>query len=217
MDFAAARARLVDQLRAEGIADEAVLAAIGRVPRERFIPPEQRDHAYENTPLPIGEGQTISQPFVVALMTSALRLHGGERALEIGTGSGYQAAVLAELGVQLITLERFPDLAERAAAVLAELGYRGVHVYHADGTMGWPTHAPYDAILVTAGGAQVPPALIEQLAEGGRLVMPVGGFSELELLLLRRRAGRIVAEQLGPVRFVPLIGQGGWHAGNGQH
>src|SRR5581483_10396239 len=111
MDFAAARARLVDQLRAEGIADEAVLAAIGRVPRERFIPPEQRDHAYENTPLPIGEGQTISQPFVVALMTSALRLHGGERALEIGTGSGYQAAVLAELGVQLITLERFPDLA----------------------------------------------------------------------------------------------------------
>jgi protein-L-isoaspartate(D-aspartate) O-methyltransferase len=204
-----AKARLLADLRHD-IRDEQVLAAMARVPREKFVSDDLRAFAYENRPLPIGHGQTISQPLIVAMMTEALDLTGDEKVLELGTGSGYQAAILAELTERVVTVERIAPLAERAAAVLAELGYDNVQVRLADDTIGCPEEAPYDAILVTAAAPDVPPALIEQLATQGRLVIPVGAHDVQELLLITNSPSGFTTKRLGPCRFVPLVGAGGW-------
>jgi protein-L-isoaspartate(D-aspartate) O-methyltransferase len=204
----AARERLVaDHLVPQGISDSATLAAMRAVPRHRFVPADQQPYAYENTPLPIGHDQTISQPVVVAFMTQLVRPRAGMRVLEVGTGSGYQAAVLAETGARVWTIEIFRALAEEARARLARLGYRGVTVRHGDGYAGWPEEAPFDAIVVTAGADSIPPALIQQLAPGGRLVMPVGDpLLDQELVLVEKDAsGRVASRRLLPVRFVPLL------------
>jgi len=196
-----------EQLRPNGVTDERVLRAMAEVPREEFVPPEVRDLAYEDHPLEIGAGQTISQPLIVAWMTQAVRPEPDEVGLEVGAGSGYQAAVLSRLVRKVITVEREPELAARAAETLRRLGYANVEVVTGDGTLGWPAEAPYSVILVVAAARRVPPALIDQLAEGGRMAIPVeSGRRELqELLLIRRRDGRIFSEVLFPVRFVPLI------------
>jgi protein-L-isoaspartate(D-aspartate) O-methyltransferase len=204
------RHRLVAELRREGVHDERVLAAIAAVPRELFVPPEQREDAYRNAPLPIGAGQTISQPLVVGLMTQALALQGSERVLEVGTGSGYQAAVLCRLAARIVSVERFPELAARARAVLDRIGCRTVEIHVSNGTLGWPADAPYDAIIVTAGAPAVPASLVEQLADGGRLVIPVGDRTQQELVLVTREGGSTRTQTLGPVRFVPLVGEEGW-------
>lgn len=203
--YAEARARMVrEQLAARGIADPRVLAAMRSVPRHELVPEPLRDEAYEDYPLPIGEGQTISQPYVVAAMTEALELSGDEKVLEVGTGSGYQAAVLSRLAREVYTIELEPVLAARAAAALERLGARNVHARQGDGHRGWPEEAPFDAIVVTAAPDEVPPALVEQLAAGGRLVIPVGGRWAQELLLLRKTPDGVVERQLMGVRFVPL-------------
>ncbi len=206
------RRRMVERhLVSRGIRDAAVLAAMREVPREAFLPNELAEFAYEDAPLPIEAGQTISQPYVVALMTAALELAPRERVLEIGTGSGYAAAVLSRVAAEVYTVERHAELAELAARRLATLGYHNVHVRHGDGTLGWAAHAPYDAIVVAAGGPQVPPALLDQLTVGGRLVIPVGATSRTqELVRVRRTAAGFVREELGGVCFVPLIGAQGW-------
>ena len=196
-----------------GLRDLHVLEAMASVPRHAFIPPELAEFAYEDTPLPIAEGQTISQPFIVAVMTEALQLSPSDRVLEIGTGSGYGAAVLGSIAEEVWTIERHPPLAESARSLLAELGYERVHVVCADGTMGWPEEAPYDAIVVTAGGPEVPEELVSQLADGGRLVIPVGPDPRSQELIRIRRLGEEFDERnLGAVRFVPLIGRQGWDA-----
>jgi len=209
MDFAAARAELVRQLSTE-IRDKRVLAAMARVPRECFVPPEERHLAYEDRPLPIGFDQTISQPFIIALMTEALELTGDEKVLEVGTGSGYQAAILAELARLVITTERIPALAETARKVLDKLGYKNVVVHLAEETLGWQKEAPYNAIIVTSGAPKVPPDLLAQLAIGGRLVIPVGSLYLQELYKITRRIKKNKVETLGGCRFVPLIGKGAW-------
>lgn len=197
-----------------GVTDDRVLAAMGSVPRERFLPPEMAEFAYEDSPLPIGSGQTISQPFIVALMAAAAELGPRDRMLEIGTGSGYGAAVLGRVAGEVWTVERHRELAEEARDRLDGIGADNVHVRTGDGTLGWPEAAPFDAIVVTAGGPAVPQALVEQLAEGGRLVIPVGGETQDQhLVRARRRGDDLVAEDLGPVRFVPLIGAQGWAGG----
>jgi protein-L-isoaspartate(D-aspartate) O-methyltransferase len=210
-DRDAAIAALLVELRRQGIRDERVLAAIAKVPRERFVPEASRDQAWANVALPIGAGQTISQPYIVALMTAALELAGQERVLEIGTGSGYQAAILAELAAEVVTVERHPSLAVDAVKLLRELGYERVDVVVGDGTTGWPAHAPYDRIIVTAGAPSVPlPLLAELSTEGGRMVIPVGQADDQVLLVVERRGDRTTEQPLGPVRFVPLIGRAGW-------
>ena len=202
--LAAERLRMVDeQIARRGIRDERVLAAMRRVERHLFVPESQWFLAYGDYPLPVGEGQTISQPYIVALMTEALGLQGGERVLEVGTGSGYQAAVLAELAEEVYTVEILPALAERAGATLKELGYGNIHLRVGDGSEGWAEHAPYQGILVTAAPPEVPPALLEQLDEGGRLVIPVGVASQ-ELELYTRTPEGLDVQRLAPVRFVPL-------------
>lgn len=195
-----------------GVNSGLVLDAIGSVPREAFLPEHLRAFAYDDTPLPIEEGQTISQPFIVALMTEALGLSGGERVLEIGTGSGYAAAVLGKIASEVYTVERYGQLASKAADILAALGVANVHVLHADGTLGWPEHAPYDAIIVAAGGPEVPESLKRQLKVGGRLVIPVGADRRLqELVRVTRLAEHEYrTDELLDVRFVPLVGQEGW-------
>lgn len=215
--FAAARRRMVEQdLAARGVHDPAVLAAMGTVPREVFVPDDLIEHAYDDGPLPIGEGQTISQPYVVALMLEAAELAFGARLLEIGTGSGYAAAVAARMGVRVWTIERLAALADGARGRLAALGIEGVEVRCADGTLGWPEVAPFDAVVVTAGGPTVPPTLLDQLADGGRLVMPVGlRDGHQELLRVRRAGGAFRTEDLGGVQFVPLIGVEGWQVERG--
>jgi protein-L-isoaspartate(D-aspartate) O-methyltransferase len=203
-----ARERLVaEQLIPQGISDPATLAAMRAVPRHQFVPADQRPYAYDDTPLPIGHDQTISQPAVVALMTQLVRPRAGMRVLEVGTGSGYQAAVLAETGSLVWTIEIIRALAVEARERLARLGYRGITVRHGDGYAGWPEEAPFDAIVVTAGADSIPPALIEQLAPGGRLVMPVGDpLLDQELVLVEKDAGgRVASRRLLPVRFVPLL------------
>jgi len=212
VDYQAARERMIaDQLAARGLQDAAVLEAIRRVPRHLFLEPALWERAYDDTPLPIGERQTISQPYMVALMTEALELRAGERVLEVGTGSGYQAAVLCELGAPVVSLERIPALAERARDILARLGYEEqVRVVVADGTLGWPAGAPWDAILVTAGAPQIPRPLIEQLATDGRLVLPMGDDELQTLVRIRRRASGLAEEYLGECRFVKLLGSYGW-------
>ena len=198
---------------AQDVSDLRVLDAIAKAPRERFVPPELRIHAYENRPLPIGHGQTISQPLIVALMTQGLSLHGDERVLEVGTGSGYQAALLSQMAAEVVSVERVPELAERAARVLAELGYANVSVHVAGETLGWPEGAPYDAIIVTAAAPRVPQELMDQLRRGGRMVIPVGSRDLQELVRAVKSPEGPVLTNLGPCRFVPLLGPGAWSQG----
>jgi len=198
------------QLQRRGIREPRVLSAMRAVPRHMFVPEEFADHAYEDRPLPIGEGQTISQPYIVASMTEALELTGRERVLEIGTGCGYQTAVLSLLDVEVYAIERYAQLAEPAKARLAHLGYSNVHVHVCDGTLGWPEAAPFDAILVGAAAPRVPRTLVDQLAQGGRMVLPVGQEETQTLLRIRRTEEGISTERLYPCRFVPLVGCHGW-------
>ena len=202
------------QVAARGIRDAAVLRAMRAVPREVFVPPELRDSAYRDSPLPIAEGQVITQPYLVAHMTAALELSPGDRVLEIGTGSGYAAAVLAEIAGRVYTVERHESLASAARRRLEELGYENVEVRVGDGTLGWPEHGPYQAISVTAGGPDVPRPLLEQLVLGGRLVIPLGpDLTRQTLVQLRRRGERDFSRtDLDDVRFVPLVGAQGWEA-----
>jgi protein-L-isoaspartate(D-aspartate) O-methyltransferase len=209
MDFETERARLVDFLRTD-IRDERVLAAIARIPRELFVPEKIRHQAYEDRPLPIGLNQTISQPFIVAIMTEALELTPDDRVLELGTGSGYQTAILAELARRVVTVERLPELAGNAALLLEKLGYKNISVHRAGETLGWPEEAPYNAIMVTAGAPEVPPELVAQLAIGGRLVIPVGSRYTQELYKITRRRTKNTIQKLGGCRFVSLIGKGAW-------
>ena len=205
--FAAARKAMVDrQIRARGIKDPAVLAAMREVPRHLFVPPAERPLAYADQPLPIGTGQTISQPYIVAYMTEAAGLSPDDTVLEIGTGSGYQAAVLGEIASQVYTIEIIPELAERAQTVLAELRYTNVHVKSGNGYLGWPERAPFDAILVTAAPEQVPQALVDQLALGGRMVVPVG-TTDQEMLIIEKTAEGVVKRRTIAVRFVPMTGK----------
>ena len=202
---------VADHLRRRDIHDPRVLAAFAAVPRERFVPDALADRAYDDAPLPIGEGQTISQPYVVAITAQALDLTGTERVLEIGAGSGYAAAILGMLANDVVTIERIESLAQRAAETLAALGISNVHVHHADGTLGWPAEAPYDAIAVAAGAPAPPPALLQQLAIGGRLVIPTGPPDAQRLVRITRKTDIDYGEEdLGDVRFVPLLGEQGW-------
>ncbi len=206
-DFGEERERMVEeQIEARGVRDPRVLAAMRAVPRHEFVPAEERAHAYRDRPLPIGQGQTISQPYIVAVMTELLEVSGDEKALEIGTGSGYQAAVLSQLAREVYTIEIVPELASRAAADLRRLGYANVHVRQGDGYRGWPEHAPFDAIVVTAAPEHVPQPLVDQLAVGGRLVLPVGDLLQ-DLVLVTRDAEGVRQERLLGVRFVPMTGE----------
>jgi len=200
------------QISARGVSCKHTLAAMQKVPREKFLPKHLRKFAYHDGPLPIDEEQTISQPYIVALMTEALALEGGERVLEIGTGSGYSAAVLAEIVGEVYTVERIGLLAKKSAELLAELGYKNIEVLHTDGTQGWPEHAPYDGIVVTAGGPEVPESLKSQLKIGGRLVIPVGCDQRFQKLIrvIRLSETEFITEDLADVRFVPLLGKEGW-------
>ncbi len=199
-----------DQLRGRRIRDERTLAAMAELPRERFIPPEHRHEAYEDRPVPIGSGQTISQPYVVALMTEELDVQPGDRVLDVGAGSGYQTAILAKLAREVFAIERVEALQARAARVLRELGLTNVELTTGDGTLGWPEHAPFDRILCGAAGPDVPDAWIEQLADGGRIVMPVGGAEMQMLVAIDRAEGGTTRREICPVRFVRLIGRQGW-------
>jgi protein-L-isoaspartate(D-aspartate) O-methyltransferase len=204
------REMVQEQIRQRGVRNPRVLDAMLRVPRHEFVSEDMIAGAYADQPLPIGEGQTISQPFMVGAMTDALALEGVERVLEVGTGSGYQAAVLALLAREVHSVETIETLATAAQARLARLGYRNVQVHSGDGTLGWKDAAPYDAIVVTAAAPRIPPPLMEQLAEGGRLVIPVGPATEQELVMVRKREGRTTSETLHYCRFVPLLGRYGW-------
>ena len=214
-DFAAKRRQLVDTIAQEARRtadflgrerlDPAVLDALRTVPRHRFVPPDYRGQAYRNRPLPIGYGQTISQPYIVAIMTDLLATEPGDRVLEVGTGSGYQAAILAEMGVEVFTVEIVPALARQARQRLQRLGYESVHARHGDGYHGWPERAPFDAIVVTAAADHVPPPLLQQLKPDGRMLIPVGNpFSVQQLVLVEKADGGVRSRQVLPVRFVPL-------------
>ena len=204
-DFAAQRQRMVtEQLKARGISDERVLNAMNKVPREEFVPPDSRAGSYEDGPLPIGYGQTISQPYIVAFMTEQLRLKPSDRVLEIGTGSGYQAAILAELMSQVYSIEIVEPLAKNAEATLQRLGYENVHVKIGDGYKGWPEAAPFDAIIVTCAPDKVPQPLVDQLKDDGRMVIPVGDRFAQELYLLEKKNGQLKQSATLPVRFVPM-------------
>ncbi|HUG66552.1 MAG TPA: protein-L-isoaspartate(D-aspartate) O-methyltransferase [Pirellulaceae bacterium] len=211
--FARLRQRMVDtQLRSRGIRDQRVLAAMLAVPREEFVSEALRHEAYDDWPQPIGAGQTISQPFTVAYMAQAAELRGDERILEVGTGSGYGAAVLSRLGGEVHTIERIAALAQRAAATLDRLHYANVHVHLGDGSLGLPQDAPFDVIVVTAGAAHLPPSYPEQLADGGRIVIPIGkSTSSQHLYRFRSQHGKLSIDDLGEFLFVPLIGDEGWH------
>jgi len=198
------------QLEAWGIADPRVLDALRRVPRELFVPDDEREAAYYDGALPIGEGQTISQPYVVAHMTEVLHLKGPERVLEIGTGSGYQTALLSLLAAEVYTVERIASLAQQAQQILARFGAGNVHFRVGDGSLGWSEHSPYDAIIVTCAAPVVPQPLVEQLADGGRMIVPVGPRGYQDLILVRRQGEEVTQDRLSPVAFVPLIGEHGW-------
>lgn len=207
MAFDEERERMVtEQLQARGITDERVLAAFRKVPRHLFVAPEQQPEAYTDHPLPIGEGQTISQPYMVALMTQLLNLQGHERVLEIGTGSGYQLAILAEVALEVFSMERVPELAEHALGRLQSLGYLNVHVTVGNGVQGWPEHAPFEGMIVAAATPRVPQPLVDQLAEGGRLVIPLGSQHAQTLMLIHKRQARLVTKPVTNCVFVPLLG-----------
>jgi len=206
-DFDVRRRQMVEtQIRARGVTDEAVLGAMMRVPRHLFVPNHLRDEAYDDTPVSIGHNQTISQPYIVAYMTETLDVSAGLRVLEIGTGSGYQAAILGELGCEVFTIEIVPELAERSTALLVELGYDKVHTRQGEGYLGWPEAAPFDRIILTAAPLELPQALVEQRAIGGLLIGPVGGFLEQTITIVRKTETGVVTEETIPVRFVPMVG-----------
>jgi protein-L-isoaspartate(D-aspartate) O-methyltransferase len=210
-EYAAQRVEMIEkQLRRRGVTDAAALAAMLAVPRHEFVPEEVRSHAYDDLPLPIGGGQTISQPYIVAAMTAALHLQPGDRVLEIGTGCGYQAAVLSCLAKEVFTIERRAELASSASAKLARLGYSNAHVHCGDGTLGLPEFAPFDAILVAAAAPAVPKPLLAQLADGGRMILPVGDTEHQELQLIEKRGDAFPTKMLEGCRFVPLVGYHGW-------
>lgn len=212
-DYAARRNEMVrHQIATRGVRSPAVLEAMRTVPREAFVPSHLRDVAYEDSPLPIAAGQTISQPYIVAYMIEALELEGDEKVLDVGAGSGYAAAVLSRIARQVYAIERIGELADSAARTLAALGYDNVEVLHGDGSRGWPEQAPFDAIVVAAGGPKVPTSLKHQLKVGGRLVIPTGSDRHLQALQRVRRTGdeQFEVEQLAEVRFVPLLGEEGW-------
>lgn len=213
LSFAALRQQMVEkQLRERGVRGEALLAAMAEVPRERFVPAEYQQEAYYDGPLPIPAGQTISQPYVVALMIRALRLLPTGRVLEVGSGSGYATAILSRLVSEVYAMERHPVLVESAGRISQQLGYTNIHFRQGDGTLGWPEAAPFHAILVSAAGPYIPPALLRQLADSGRLIMPIGSSAEKQtlVLVLCVTQGNYRRKNLGPVRFVPLVGAHGW-------
>lgn len=211
------RNQMVDyQIQARGVDDALVLAAMRKVPRHLFVPPEYEQSAYDDRPLPIGYGQTISQPYMVAVMTQALKLEGDERILEVGTGSGYQAAILAEIADHVVSVERIPELAERATRILQNLGYMNVEVIVGDGSRGYAERAPYDGIIVTAGAPDIPQVLIDQLADGGRLVIPVGNSFQQTLTRVTRKGDETKIERLEGCVFVPLVGKYGWRDDNSE-
>ena len=209
MNYDEARKKLINNLARE-ISDPRVLGAMELVPRHRFVPKINLSMAYMDIPLPIGEGQTISQPYIVALMTQELELKGAEKVLELGTGCGYQAAILAELVKKVITVERLPKLSDHSCAVLADLGYTNIETHLASDILGWPEEAPYDAIMVTAGAPSVPQELIGQLGVGGRMVIPVGSHHDQDLIKVIKTKNGITTKNLGGCRFVPLIGHSAW-------
>jgi protein-L-isoaspartate(D-aspartate) O-methyltransferase len=213
VDFSELREDMVDkQIAARGVRSGKVLDAMRKVPREQFLPKGLREFAYEDSPLPIEAGQTISQPYIVAFMIEGLALQGGEKVLEIGAGSGYAAAVLAEIAGEVYTIERIEELANSATTALAESGYENVHILHGDGTLGWPDHAPFDGIVVAAGAPEIPDSLKQQLKIGGRMVIPVGENREFQELVRVTRVSEdeFATEDLATVRFVPLVGAEGW-------
>jgi len=202
------RQMVAEQLAGRDISDRRVLEVMGRVPRHLFVLPPYRDQSYEDYPLPIEEGQTISQPYIVALMTQSLGLEGGEKVLEIGTGSGYQAAVLAELKARVFSIEINPRLAEQAARTVRELGYRDIRVKSGDGFFGWPEEAPFDGVIVTCASPRIPPLLVEQLKEGGRLIIPLGDARQSQVLTLAiKTGGKLRTREISGVRFVPMTGE----------
>ena len=214
MDYALTRERMVQtQLRARNIKDENVLEAMRIIPRHKFVPKELWSRAYGDHPLPIGQGQTISQPYMVAFMTEQMHLEENNKVLEIGTGSGYQAAILAEMVDRVFSMERVPELASRARKVLDTLGYSNIIIRTGDGTLGWNEFAPFDRIMVTAGAPDVPEALIEQLADGGRIVIPVGNTFVQTLIVVKKKGDKIKREEKCGCTFVPLIGVQGWENG----
>ena len=212
IDFGKLRDLMIsEQLVTRNILDKAVLDAFRNVPRHEFVPEDLQQNAYNDYPLPIGEGQTISQPYMVALMTECLKLQGTDKVLEVGTGSGYQAAILGEIAKEVYSVERFKDLSDRASKILRSLGYRNVHIKSGDGTLGWSEFAPYDAIVVTAGAPSVPDSLVRQLKDEGRLVIPVdrGGFGQI-LTLVERIGPTTRTSDICACTFVPLVGKEGW-------
>jgi len=210
INFEILRKQMVEtQLIPRGIKDRKVIDAFLKVPREKFVPDDIKKFAYDDTPLPIGEGQTISQPYIVALMTSLLEVKDGEKILEIGTGSGYQTAILCEIGCDVYSVEKIPALAMRAKNILQQLNYK-VKITIGDGTLGWEEYAPYDGIIVTAGGPKIPEALLSQLNENGKLVMPVGDIFSQDLIRVKKSKGKFIKENFGACQFVPLKGENGW-------
>lgn len=210
-DFAALRLEMTKkQIEARGVRDERVLEVMARIPRHRFVDARDMDGAYADHPLPVGEGQTISQPYMVALMTAELCLGGEERLLEVGTGSGYQTAILAELCRWVYTVERLAPLAQRAQKLLQELGYKNIDYRIGDGSEGWEEHAPFDCIIVTAGSPDIPLTFSGQLTEGGQMVIPVGGAFSQDLIVARKCKGKLKTKRICGCVFVPLIGQYGW-------
>jgi len=211
MTFDEQRAKMVDtQLKSRGLDDERLLAAFGKVPRHLFIPEEFREEAYADHPLPIGAGQTISQPYIVALMVDCLGLRGHERVLEIGSGSGYQTAILAELALEIFSIERVPELLKAVQVRLSTLGFLNVHLAAGNGSLGWPEHAPFDAIIVSAAAPRIPLPLVTQLAEGGRMAIPIGTPQAQMLVQSEKRRGILHQKDIASCVFVPLIGDYGW-------
>lgn len=217
-EYTLARERMVrDQIVPRRISDEGVLSAMRTVPRHRFVPPDLRHLAYADAPLPIGHRQTISQPYIVALMTSLLELKEDDKVFEVGTGSGYQAAILAHIANQVFTIERIGEIADKTRELFQELGLENIHVFEGDGSVGLEEEAPFDAIIVTAAAPKVPEPLKEQLADDGRMVLPVGGRNGQILELWKRKGRKLKKDRLAPVAFVPLVGDQGWESEEGPH